>query len=287
MPEDNDRQPSLLRVLIVLGILSLLGLGILWATLGRMAAEKTATLLALPCGIIWYLLTGCVIVACSVRQRKLALAIAFVWLAYTVCGSGRFASLVVRNVESPFSTVDPLKEEPFDAVIVLGGGGSIGSNERFQGNGSGDRIILAAQLYHTGLTQKLICTGKQIVSVDGEGFGPAKVSMELLTGLGVPESAIEQLGGHNTSEEMQTLGKRFSAAEFRVGLVTSAWHLPRAIGLANSNGFDPVPLPADFMAGPNKPQTTAQFIMSFLPQADNFVAVARITREHLGRLVGR
>ena len=190
-------------------------------------------------------------------------------------------------METPFAKIQPLKEEPFDAVIVLGGGGSIGANGRFQGNGSGDRMILAAQLYHAGITPKLICTGKRMTTMDGNGPDPSAISLDLLVGMGVPEDAIERLGGHNTSEEMQNLKKRFGDDQFRVGLVTSAWHLPRALRLAQANGLNPAPLPADFMAGPEGPQTVAQRIAACIPQAENFLAVSRIAKEHLAGFVRR
>lgn len=276
-----------IRVLLLLGIGSVLALLVVWASLGRTVLEKTGTLLVLPCGIIWYLLTCCVVLAIAGRQRATIVATSLAWVSYTVCGSGHFACVLVRGMETPFANVDPLKEQPIDAVILLGGGGSIGANQRAQGNTSGDRVILAAQLYHAGITQKLICTGKRITAMDGEGPDASEVSKGILVGLGVPDAAIERLGGHNTSEEMQTLSKRFGDEGVRVGLVTSAWHLPRALRLARANGLDPVPLPADFIAGPDVPQTTAQFITSCIPQADNFFSVARIAKEHLAGLVGR
>jgi len=279
--------PRLLRVLVRFGLLTLIVLAGLWAWLGRMPVEKIATGLAAPCGIIWYLLMCCIVLASACRQRRLTFSITLTWLAYTICGSGFFACLLARNIERPFIDIDPLREERFDAVVLLGGGGMVGANGRIQGNTSGDRMILAAQMYHAKLTPTLICTGKRIEAVDGDGPDPSDVAVELLTQLGVPESAIERLGGHNTSQEMQNLRERFGEENPRVGLVTSAWHLQRALRLARKNGLELSPLPADFIGGPLRSQTAPQLIMSAIPQADNFFHVSRIAKEHLAGFVGR
>ena len=82
--------------------------------------------------------------------------------------------------------------------------------------------------------------------------------------LGIPESSIVMLPGENTEEEMQSLKKLVAERGWRrVGLVTSAWHLPRALNLAQRRGLQLTPLPADFRG------TLPSFSMPNLaPQAD-------------------
>lgn len=276
-----------IHVLLKFGIATVFALLLLWGIQGRMVVEKLATLLIMPCGIIWYLLMVCVVLAYSHRQRTQLFMGMTAWLMYTVCGSGHLACLLANHIEAPFLNIDPTQQAPLDAIVVLGGGATVAINQRFQGNSSGDRVILAAQLYHAGIASKIICTGKRIVSVDGEGPDSAQVSAGVLTALGVPESAIETMGGHNTSEEMQNLSKHFSGSQERIGLVTSAWHLPRALRLADRWDLNFEPLPADFISGKKGPATMAQTIMSCIPQADNFMNVTRILKEHLAGTVGR
>ncbi len=262
-------------------------LGIIWGTLGQKATEKIATALAMPCGLIWYFLTGLLLTAVFAKQKKLAVLVFLGWAPYSVVGNGLFTEWLTATLEDEFQTVAPLAQRPFDYVVLLGGGASLGANGRYQGNGSGDRLILAAQLYHRGLARHFICTGKQIVSMDSIGVDPAELSTDVLLSLGVPESAIEQLGGRNTSEEMKSLGERFGDSDQRVGLVTSAWHLPRAMRLAHRNNFNPQPLPADFMTGPVREKTTGEKIVSMIPSADALTASTRACKEYLGMLVGR
>ncbi|MEQ9409918.1 MAG: YdcF family protein [Fuerstiella sp.] len=258
-----------------------------WAILDRSAAEKIATALAMPCGILWYLLTCLVIVFATARQYKPTLLALVIWLCYTVCGNSYVVMQLAASLEAPFRDIHPLEQEPFDFVVVLGGGTSIGANQRQQGNGSGDRLILAAQTWHQGVAKKLICTGRRIESMNSSGFDPADQSTDVLVGLGVPPEAIEQVDGRTTSEEMLSLGKSFRNTTQRVGLITSAWHLPRALRLASRNEFYPQPLPADFMSGPRRPMTVGETIIAGIPQADTFAGITRMAKEHLGMLAGR
>ena len=280
-------QPSVTRRLALFGVGSGVLLTIQGLLVGRAALEKTLTALAMPCGLIWYLLSFSVFLAVVSRQKLLAFVTIVAWLLYSALGNGYVSSWLGKTIEAPFTTISPLDEEPFDYVVLLGGGASTAVNLRHQGNSSGDRVILAAQLYHKGKAAAIVCTGVRIQALTNFDADPAETSRDVLIGLGVPAEAIEMVGGQTTSEEMKTLGERFSDANLRVGLVTSAWHLRRAIQLANRNGFHPEPLPADFMSGPEVPWTLATKINSCIPQADCFTWNTRIAREYLGSFVGR
>ena len=271
-----------------MGVVTLLLLAAVWLFYDSMAAQKIATSLAMPCGIIWYLLLCSTLVAHSTRIPRLTWILVVVWLLFTGLGNAFFAEQLTRSLERRYTEIRPLAQQPFDYVIVLGGGASEGANGRQQGNGSGDRLILAAQLYHADLATTLICTGKRIASMDASSMDASEQSREVLIQLGVPNSAIEICGGRNTSEEMKTLGERFSNSDRRIGLVTSAWHLPRVMRLAMRNDFSPQPLPADFMNRPESTRRTwGETIQGLIPQAGNFSNVAKVSKEYLATLVGR
>jgi uncharacterized SAM-binding protein YcdF (DUF218 family) len=271
-----------------LGVMTVVAIAGLWLFHDRMAAEKVATALAMPCGIIWYLLTCSVVVARAAGVRKLTWTMVGIWLAFTVLGNSSLATWLSYSLEEPYAEIRPLEQRPFDYVIVLGGGASQGANHRNQGNGSGDRLILAAQLYHAGVAQKLICTGQRIASMDASTTDASARSRDVLTRLGVPTADIEVLGGHNTSEEIQSLGERFFSSGERVGLVTSAWHLTRVLRLAKRHGFSPQPLPADFINRPISIESTSgETILGVIPHTGSFATLTTVAREYLGMLVGR
>ncbi len=289
----KDRQPSFLRTLLTLGVAAGAGLTVLGVTQDRNVVEKIATSLAMPAGLLWILmLTLCIQLW---RQNKQnhggqpgAVAATCCFLLYSIAGNGIVADQMATALEANYLTVKPLDESPIDFVIVLGGGGGMGANGRLQGNSSGDRLILAAQLYHQKIAKRFICTGQRIASMNASSVDPADSSREILVKLGVPESVIETAGGRNTSEEMQLLGSRFKDSNQRVGLLTSAWHLPRALRLANRNGLQPVPLPSDFRSTEKSAAlTVGQIVESMIPNGFALGSTWSFAKEYLGMLIGR
>ncbi len=278
----------IVRLMFRMGVMIVVAIAGIWQFYDRMAAEKIATSLAMPCGIIWYLLSCGVVVARAAGVPKVTWTMVGIWLAFTALGNSSLATWLSYSLEEPYAEIRPLQQHPFDYVIVLGGGASEGANHRNQGNGSGDRLILAAQLYHAGVAKKFICTGQRIASMDASMTDTSARSRDVLTRLGVPKTAIEVIGGRNTSEEMKSLGQRFITSEERVGLVTSAWHLTRVLCLAKRHDFLPQPLPANFINRPTSTEVTPGEIMQgLIPCTDSFATLTRVAREYLGMLVGR
>ena len=289
----SKRQPSFLRILFMLGTFIGVVLIVLGATQDRNVVEKVGTALVMPSGLLWILLLTLSIQLCLQKKQHHsgqtgAVAATVCFALFSVAGNGFIANRMAAALEADYLTVDPMKETPLDVVIVLGGGGGLGANGRLQGNGSGDRLILAGQLYHQKIARKFICTGQRIASMNASGVDPAESSRDILLKLGVPDSAIEMAGGRNTSEEMQGLSERFHDSKLRIGLLTSAWHLPRAMRLANRNGLQPIPLPADFHTAANlEGLTTGQIVESMIPNGFALGATWSFAKEYLGMLLGR
>ena len=136
-----------------------------------------------------------------------------------------------------------------DVVVVLGGGQMTTPVGTSQISDAGDRLILAVQLFRLGKVDRIICTGTSgLPLADGEKT-QADAGAEILISLGVPKDKILKIGGRNTIQEMQALDDWISsneATKLRKGIITSAWHLPRAMRLAESVGIVAEPIPADF-----------------------------------------
>lgn len=289
----SKQQPSFLKILFTLCTVFGVGLVVLGVTQDRNVVEKVGTALAMPSGLLWILLLALTIQLWMQKKQNYAgqpgrITAAACFVLFTIAGNGFIANRLAAALEADYLAIDPMKEAPMDVVIVLGGGGGLGANGRQQGNSSGDRLILAAQLYHQKIAEKFICTGQRIESMNATGVDPAESSRDILLKLGVPDSAIELAGGRNTSEEMQGLSERFQNSKSRIGLLTSAWHLPRAMRLANRNGLQPLPLPADFHTAPGVGGfTTGQIVESMIPNGSALGGTWSIAKEYLGMLVGR
>lgn len=278
---------SVIRVIFWMSTLVASGGAASFFAFGKTITEKFATALILPCGLIWMLLFAASLLAFFLKCRPAGVVVLFTFFLYTALGSGHLACLLVNSIEAPFRDIRPLQQEPFDKVIVLGGGGTMGGNDQVQGNRSGDRLIVAASLYHQGITKKLICTGSKIEGLGGNLPGPGETSASVLKALGVPDEAIEFAKGRTTSEELANLSKQFADNDLRLGIVTSAWHLPRALRLAESHKLILHPLPSNFLSGPVRPTSLEEKIKGFIPEAYNLTTTSDVIKEYLAMAIGR
>lgn len=276
-----------LRLIAAMGILTVIAVAAIWLCVDRPAAEKTATALAQPAGILWYMLIAAAIVSWKHAERAVAVWSTLTCLAFTVAGSGFVSEAVFRSLERPFYKSRPMEEEPFDVVILLGGGTSDSPAGRRQGNTSGDRAILTAQIYHAGLTSRIICSGNRIPSVDSSKYSPGENSIAVLQSLNVPASVLEQIPGRNTSEELLAIQELLPTEDSRVGLVTSAWHMPRVLKLADRLGVKLIPLPADFRSGPPRKKAPGEIINACIPSAESLNALSAAVKEYLAMAMGR
>jgi uncharacterized SAM-binding protein YcdF (DUF218 family) len=108
---------------------------------------------------------------------------------------------------------------------------------------------------------------------------------QLLTGLGVAPHAILDIDTTAVNTTQEIAAYRHLIAErgwTRVGLVSSAWHLPRALRLAARHQVDLIPLGAD-----RRGRFRGWSPYWLVPQDHGFDRVQRATWEYLGMLMGR
>lgn len=251
---------------------------------GRMAVEKTLTRFASPEGVFWCLLTGVVLV---VRHRcdRLSTALVFsVWLLYTVGGNSMLAGIAVRSLEEPYLATTPESfDEKFDYVVVLGGGTSYGINGNPQLNSSGDRVMLAARMYLSGKADQVICTGNNIAGLSHPDTpDPGELTLRIFRDLGIPEEDIQVISGRNTSEEMNSLRDLLGKSSPRVALVTSAWHMPRAMRLAREKDLALWAVPADMRTSPQVFNP-----LGLVPSTQNLTTIGQVAKEYFAKAVGR
>jgi uncharacterized SAM-binding protein YcdF (DUF218 family) len=136
-------------------------------------------------------------------------------------------------------TVDPIASRP----------GQVEVNDSFE------RITAAAQLYRAGLAPFVIASGGS-GSITFPDQREAPYMAELLNDLGVPPQAlIIEDTSRNTYENIlyskAILSERSMLSELKpVLLVSSAWHLPRALAICKKQGLPAVPVSVDSQAEP-------------------------------------
>lgn len=240
----------------------LIALSLLW-TGDLFVIKKWIPRLAMPLGLVWMSLTG---LACwyLARERRVGRWLAALSLVLWVTSCNAVAVLLLGALEAGYAP--PADDTRFDALLVLGGGTSIAPHGGAQVSPSGDRIVTAARLYHRGIAERIVVGGEAIAALesDGQTRDLGEQTRRILLELGVPDEAIVvRPGAHNTREEAATFQKLVAERGWEhVGLLTSAWHLPRAMLHANRAGLRATPVPADFRGGP-----PAWNVVEILPSA--------------------
>lgn len=253
-----------------------------WIVDGRLMGEKMMTRLVQPNGAMWVALFGLAWFAWAKRVPALAVAIAAVWLGFGIGGSARVAAGLARTVEAEFINIDPYEAEPFDAIILLGGGAYIGPTDEFQLGRAGDRVLTTARLWHAGKADYIICTG-EFIDTEPEQPTIGEISAKLLSDVGVPREKIIILKGENTQQELKYIREWVDeqSEPKRLGLVTSAWHMRRAMKLADANELEVEPLPCHFISAEDFNT------LHIVPDADNLATTGAIIKEYLGAAIGR
>ncbi len=276
--------------------------GTTWCVEGTLAAQRIILSLVMPVGLAWSFSFFCAWRFWRAGNRRSGLLSAGLFLAISVLFSPLVNRALVAWIEFPPLAVSPLdaKAPVYRAIVVLGGGASLGVDGQPQLNTDGHRIAMAAQMWHAGKVQAILCTGEDDY-VPGEAIGsqtgddqrdrwnPARQGIDLLESLGVPRDRLFRVRGTNTATEMQELKQFFEhppesfPTTGDLGLITSAFHLPRALRLAKRTKLSFVPIPVSYRTGPAEPFAVGQLV----PDAGSGGQFCLVAKECLARLVGR
>jgi uncharacterized SAM-binding protein YcdF (DUF218 family) len=140
--------------------------------------------------------------------------------------------------------------EKVDGIVVLGGGFEASVNLARGGyelSASGDRFVEAAVLARRFPEAKIVVTGGQ-GSLVLQGDTDAATAPRLLTALGVaPERLTLEGESRETFENAQFTKAMVEPSPGETWLlVTSAFHMPRSMGLFRKVGFEVTPWPVDY-----------------------------------------
>jgi len=248
-----------------------------------LAFQKFLGRLIMPSGLLWLVLIATTVFAWRRWSRKQACAWTLVLVAYTLIGNSWLGAAMVGALEAQIPMTHLTDGGKFDAVFVLGGGTKPGPDGRPQLGSVGDRVALAARLYHAGRTPVLVTSGSSIAAL-GLAMDISEQTATIWRELGVPDTAIRQIAKpKNTSQELAAYPALIEAEGWkRVGVISSAWHLPRVLRGARRHGLELVPLPAD-----HRGIVPGLALVWFVPQAIGFQQVQSALWELVGMAVGR
>ena len=184
--------------------------------------------------------------------KRILIPTALIALLATVYPVG---DLVIYPLESRFSKPELLPEQ-IDGIIVLGGGEQLKASVSWQsaelGEG-GDRYIGTAVLAKYYPEAPVIFSGgNNFLRLQGLG-AEGNIAETLLTAVGTePSRLIIESKSRNTNENFIFIRPLLPEAMGTYLLVTSAFHMPRAMGIASQQRLKVIAYPVDYRS--NQPE---------------------------------
>lgn len=188
-----------------------------------------------------------------------------------------------------------LPAEPFNSyrskyhsAIILGGVTDINKlpKDRVFTKQGADRILHAAKLYDLGIVQNLLVTGGSF-SDRPDALSEAHQMKKILLQCGIPDSVIMiEAESKNTREnalKSATLLKQNDILDKQHILVTSAFHMRRALGCFEQAGINTIPFSTDFYTSDGR--LGVSFLEVIYPTEESLYKTFRVFREVLGYVV--
>jgi len=156
---------------------------------------------------------------------------------------------LISPLETRFNKPSLLPDK-IDGIIVLGGGEKLKQSLSWHtaelGDG-GDRFIGAAVLAKYYPQAPIIYSGGSNLLQYQQGQDDINIAQTILTAIGIAkERLIIESKSRNTAENFQFLKPKLPTPNGTYLLVTSAYHMPRAVGVARQQAINVIPYPVDY-----------------------------------------
>jgi uncharacterized SAM-binding protein YcdF (DUF218 family) len=236
-------------------------------------ASKIGWFFATPSNLLVGLILVGLLVGSTRRFRKAGLAVAFVGTLATM-GFGFLpaANYLLLPLEERFPAYRD-DNQPVTGIILLGG--SVEASEsaalgQIVANDSAERILDTIRLAARHPSARLLISGGG-GTVFGDGMAEAPIVAKFFEDLKIDPKRLIVEDRSRTTFENAIFSRQL--VEPKPGerwlLVTSAWHMPRAIGVFRKAGFPVIPYPVDFRTGgPSQVYKPFAFISDGLRRLD-------------------
>jgi uncharacterized SAM-binding protein YcdF (DUF218 family) len=243
--------------------------------------SKLLPLLVLPPGVILLL----AVLGLLFKRRILVwIAILSLW----ILSIPEVGTALMHRLEMPFHRIPMARVRKADAIVVLSGmlkqteGAPLGelgeAAERFEGG---------VDLFKVGKAPMIVFTAGYLPwQPDCKPEGDLLAERARLRGVPARDIRVTSRVPNTAGEAIATaaLLKASPATHRNIILVTSAYHMQRAVMLFRAAGFDVEPYPVDFRATDQNRRTT---MLDFIPDASGLDTSAAALREMIGRGIYR
>jgi uncharacterized SAM-binding protein YcdF (DUF218 family) len=212
--------------------------------------SKTLGIMLLPTNfLIGVGLVGALLLATRFARLGRKLAIASVALL-AICGFSPLGNWLLYPLEQRFPPWDAARGAP-DGIVVLGGAIDTDPSAAHGAaafSGSAGRIIAAATLAHRYPNARIIYSGGNANLVSDDASKEADYAEAVFEGLGVSKDRVTPERRSRNTWENAEFSKALAAPKNgeRWLLLTSAYHMPRSVGIFRTVGFAVEPYPADW-----------------------------------------
>ncbi|MFC1542484.1 YdcF family protein [Pseudomonadota bacterium] len=177
--------------------------------------------------------------------------------------------------------IDQVKTD--GTAIVLLGGGIYENAPEYGGRDELGRYAMMRTIYAADIAQK---SGLDVYATGGKPLTQAdepegEIMRRWLLRLGLKEGLVHAESASNNTWENAAFMKKMLASKgvSRVVLVTSAWHMPRAVWCFESHGFEVFPAPTDYLT-----EQKSYDLRSYLPRWTVLSDSGQALHEYLGLL---
>ncbi len=242
--------------------------------------SKTLGLLLVPLNLISLLLCCGVLLVWTRFFRAGRYLLSFGAVLFVLSGILPAGNALIAPLEQRFPRPTDIADAP-DGIIVLGGAVDPELSSRYgtaKIEGAADRIVAAVDLARRFPRARIIYSGGN-ASLTTTVPGEASFARQLFETLGVAPGRVEVEDRSRNTAQNAEFSK--ALAQPKPGqhwlLVTSAYHMPRAVGCFRRVGFSVIPYPVDQRARSWKEST---FPFAFI--LDNFSTTDHAVREWFG-----
>ncbi len=185
------------------------------------------------------------------RRRALIAALG----VFMVFGNRGLSNWAVGWWEMETGTAEQL-EGPYDIGILLGGYTSryvVPNTDRHNFSERANRFLNALELFESGRFQRLLLSGGSGALMPGKGLTEAATTAQWLAATGIPDSLIiVESQSRNTYENARNTARLLKERypEARCLLLTSAFHMPRALACFERQGVEVDPFSVDHLYEP-------------------------------------
>jgi len=211
-------------------------------------ASKVFWLLAQPVSLAFLLVLSGWLLLVLHRKRLGHTAVVAGLLVYGNCAFSTVGFLLIGPLEDRFQRPsEPLAE--VGTIVMLGGAtaGRVSTARTIpELTEAGDRLAETLRLANAYPDARVLLSGGVGLLI-AEGEPEAITAQRFFLGMGLaPDRLVLEGASRNTEENAEQTARLLANLPGPVVLVTSAFHMPRSVGLFRAVGIDVIPWPVDY-----------------------------------------